>query len=313
VSAAQYAASVAGHAVNGVNPIPQCIAGQCSQLTGGNTALKPEQGETYTVGINFQPSALPKFTSSVDYYHINVRDVIGQLPYTQLFTQCANTGDPAFCNGIVRNSVTGGLTGNTIAGGGYIVQTNLNLGSELVSGIDVQFGYQLDLPPGLGNVRFDMNGTYVQHILSTPVPGGGSYECAGLFGATCQTVNPRWHHIFRTTWSTPWDISASATWRFLGSVRQDGDTGNPLLANTSAGYTYDAYNAQIGSYSYLDLEVTWHPTKILTLRVGANNVLDKDPPLLVSSTGLIASGAANTSDAYDIFGRQLFASFTAKF
>jgi hypothetical protein len=52
VSAAPYAASVAGHAVNGVNPIPQCVAGQCSQLTGGNTALKPEQGETYTVGIN---------------------------------------------------------------------------------------------------------------------------------------------------------------------------------------------------------------------------------------------------------------------
>src|SRR6202035_1502739 len=59
VSAAQYAASVAGHAVNGVNPIPQCIAGQCAQLQGGNTALKPEQGETYTVGINFQPSFLP--------------------------------------------------------------------------------------------------------------------------------------------------------------------------------------------------------------------------------------------------------------
>ena len=40
VSAAQYAASVAGHAVNGVNPIPQCVAGQCSQLQGGNTGAK---------------------------------------------------------------------------------------------------------------------------------------------------------------------------------------------------------------------------------------------------------------------------------
>jgi len=47
--------------------------------------------------------------------------------------------------------------------------------------------------------------------------------------------------------------------------------------------------------------------------VGANNILDKDPPLLVTQTGLVAGGAANTSDAYDIFGRQLFAAFTAKF
>ena len=76
---------------------------------------------------------------------------------------------------------------------------------------------------------------------------------------------------------------------------------------------YDEYNARIGSYSWMDLEATWHPNKILTLRAGANNVLDKDPPLLVAQTGIIAGGAANTSDAYDMFGRQLFVAFTAKF
>jgi outer membrane receptor protein involved in Fe transport len=61
------------------------------------------------------------------------------------------------------------------------------------------------------------------------------------------------------------------------------------------------------------MEVTWQPTKILTVRAGANNVLDKAPPLLVTQTGLIAGGSANTSDAYDIFGRQLFVAVTAKF
>jgi len=148
-------------------------------------------------------------------------------------------------------------------------------------------------------------------MTTTVIPGGPSYDCAGLFGATCQTTNPRWHHIFRTTWNTPWDVSAALTWRYIGGVSQDADTGNPLLANPN--YKYDAYNAQISSQSYLDMEVTWHPTKILTVRAGANNILDKDPPLLVTQTGLVAGGAANTSDAYDIFGRQLFVAFTAKF
>jgi outer membrane receptor for ferrienterochelin and colicin len=132
-----------------------------------------------------------------------------------------------------------------------------------------------------------------------------------LFGATCQTVNPRWHHIFRTTWNTPWDVSGTLTWRYIGGVHQDANTGNPLLKNSN--YDYDAYNASIPSYSYLDMEVTWQPTKILTVRAGANNVLDKAPPLLVTQTGLIAGGSANTSDAYDIFGRQLFVAVTAKF
>jgi iron complex outermembrane recepter protein len=187
----------------------------------------------------------------------------------------------------------------------------VNLGSALASGIDLQFAYLQDLPAGFGNLQFDLNGSWLQHMSTTVIPGGPSYDCAGLFGATCQTVNPRWHHIFRTTWNTPWNVSAALTWRYIGGVSQDADTGNPLLANPN--YNYDAYNAEIGSQSYLDMEVTWHPTKILTVRAGANNILDKDPPLLVTQTGLVQGGAANTSDAYDIFGRQLFVAFTARF
>ena len=311
VSAAQYAASVAGAAVNGVNPIPQCVAGQCSQLTGGNPELKPEQAETYTVGINFQPRFLPKFTGSIDYYHIAVRDTVGTLPASTILTDCANTGSPIYCSQIVRSPQTGGLQGANLATGGYITQTNVNIGAVLVSGIDLQLGYVQDLPSGFGNLQFEANGNWLQHQISTPLPGAGSYDCAGLFGFTCQTVNPRWHHIFRTTWNTAWDVSASATWRYIGGVKQDADTGNPLLANPN--YYYDAYNPKIPSYSYLDLEAAWHPTKILTIRAGVNNLLDKDPPLLVAQTGNVQGGGANTADGYDVLGRQLFVAFTAKF
>ena len=311
VSAAQYAASVAGAAVNGVNPIPQCQSGQCSQLQGGNTQLKPEQGETYTVGINFQPRAVPNLTGSLDYFHIAIRDEVGVLPASSILTNCANTGDPAYCNAVVRSPQTGGLQGANVATGGYLIQTNLNLGAVLTSGIDMQLAYKQDLPPAFGSLHFDMNGAWLQHQIATPVPGGPGYDCVGLFGFTCQTVNPRWHHILRTTWNTPWDVSASLTWRYISAVNQDANSGNPLQANPN--YKFDAYNAHIGSYSYMDLEATWHPTKILTVRAGANNLLDKDPPLLVSQAGLVAGGVANTADAYDIFGRQLFVSFTAKF
>jgi outer membrane receptor protein involved in Fe transport len=311
VSAAQYAASVAGHAVNGVNPIPQCIAGQCSQLQGGNTALKPEQGETYTIGINFQPSFLPRFTASLDYWHISIKDEVNVLPASGIISTCANAGDPVYCSAVVRAPATGGLQGANVATGGYIVQTNVNLGSVRTSGIDLQMAYTQALPTGFGDLHFDMNGSWLQHSVTTPVPGGPSYDCAGLFGFTCQTVNPRWHHILRTTWNTPWDVSASITWRYISSVEQDANTGNPLLANPN--YDYDEYNAHIGSFSYVDLEANWRINKIVTVRAGANNVLDKDPPLLVSQAGIIAGGNANTSDAYDMFGRQLFVSFTAKF
>jgi iron complex outermembrane recepter protein len=117
VTAAQYAASVAGHAVNGVNPIPQCVAGQCSQLTGGNTALKPEQGETYTVGINFSPSYLPKFTASIDYFHIAISNEVNVVPFSNILSGCANTGNPVLCSAVVRSPANGGLQGSSLATG----------------------------------------------------------------------------------------------------------------------------------------------------------------------------------------------------
>lgn len=47
------------------------------------------------------------------------------------------------------------------------------------------------------------------------------------------------------------------------------------------------------------------------MRAGANNVLDKDPPLV--SSFIVSGGQANTYDIYDLFGRQLFIAFSAKF
>jgi len=291
--------------------IPQASAGQVSQLQGGNPHLKPEQAETYTVGVNFAPRQIPNFTGSLDYFHIAVKDTVTTLPAAVILADCANTGNPTYCTQIFRQPNTGSLTGATIAGGGYFVQTDVNIGAVLESGIDLQLNYRLDLPPGFGSVTSTLNGSYLQHVDSTPYVGAHTYDCAGLFGFTCQTVNPRWHHILRTTWQTPWSVSASATWRFIGGVSQDNNSGDPTLHFTNGNGAYDFFNAKIGSFSYLDLEATWQVNKILQIRAGANNVRDTDPPIIAN--GLVAGGAANTYDTYDQFGRQLFVAFTARF
>jgi iron complex outermembrane receptor protein len=290
--------------------IPQGTANQLSQQTSGNPALKPEQADTYTLGVNFAPSQLPHLTGSLDYYHINIKDEVGVIPYLVVVSNCANTGDPTYCSQIVRSPSTGSLTGNSNASGGYVIQQLYNLGSAINSGIDAQLGYKLDLPPGFGAVSFALNGSYLLRSETQPLPGAHTYDCAGLFGATCQTINPRWHHIFRTTWDTPWNVSASLTWRYIGAVSEDNNSSDPTLHFSYWG-AYDYYNATIPSVSYLDLEATWNINTKVQVRAGANNVLDKDPPLIDS--GLVAGGAANTYSTYDMFGRQLFVAFTAKF
>jgi iron complex outermembrane receptor protein len=290
--------------------IPQGTAAQLSEETSGNPNLKPEQADTYTLGVNFAPSQIPHLNGSIDYYHIQIKDEIGVIPYLLVLSNCADTGNPMYCSQIVRQPKTGSLNGNTVAGGGYVIQENYNLGKALNSGVDVQLNYKLDMPPGFGDLVFGLNGTYLLHNETTPLPGSPTYDCAGLFGFTCQTVNPRWRHLLRTTWETAWHVSASLTWRYIGAVSEDNDSSDPTL-HFSTFNGYDYVNARIPAFNYLDLEATWNVNGIVQIRAGANNLLDKDPPLV--NTDIVAGGAANTYSTYELFGRQLFLAFTAKF
>jgi iron complex outermembrane recepter protein len=297
------------------NKIPQGTAGQLSELAGGNKNLKPEQAETYTVGVNFSPSEIPGLNGSVDYYHIAISGEVDTIAPSVILSNCADTANPFYCSQVVRSPVTGGLTGADIASGGYIVQTDVNIGAALASGIDAQLGYRYPLER-LGDLEFELNGTYEQHNETTPQPGAHTYDCAGYFGFTCQTINPRWHHIARLTWVMPWEVSASLTWRFIGPVSQDNNSPDPTLHfstsnNVTGTVGYDFFNARIPAYNYFDVEASWHITRVVSVRAGINNVLDKDPPVIDSL--IVAGGQANTYDIYDLFGRQLFVAVSAKF
>ena len=65
-----------------------------------------------------------------------------------VLSNCAATGNPVYCSQIVRQPTTGSLNGNSVAGGGYVIQENYNLGTALNSGIDVQLNYKLDPASG---------------------------------------------------------------------------------------------------------------------------------------------------------------------
>jgi len=292
--------------------IPQCVAGQCGQVIGGNPDLKPEQADTYSVGLTLTPTSLPSFTASIDYWHIAFFDLIGVYPGATLFQSCLTTANPTFCSQIVRNKVTGALTGATVAGGGYILQTNYNLGSSVESGIDVQANYRLALG-AFGSLTAALNGTYLQHSITTPYPGALSFDCAGLFGPDCNTnsINPRWRHTLRVSWQTPWDkLLVSANWRFIGKTSLDNNSNQPALMFSEFG-EYDYVDARIPNYSYFDLAATLEVWRNIEFRAGVNNVLDKSPPVI--SSELTGSGSPNTYPTYDELGRNLFIAFTAKF
>jgi iron complex outermembrane receptor protein len=316
VTAAQYGDGI--HA----NNITQCVSNQCGQVIEGNSQLVPEVAKTWSLGLTFTPVELPGFNASVDYYHIRLENQIGNYPFAVIFNGCLVDNNPLYCSQITRTA-QGALTGATVAGGGYILQKDYNLGVSVVSGLDAQVNYRYTLPAGWGSLSTALNGAYLLHDTVTPYPGSASYDCAGLFGTSCQngSVNPHWRHTLRLSWETPWHVLASLQWRFIGPTSFDNNSTNPLLqgreslaALTNASFPYfDQFNARIPGYNYLDLTAIWHAMHNLEVRAGVQNLLDKDPPLIPSADISGFAGPANSWGAYDYLGRQLFLAFTAKF
>jgi len=294
VTAAEY-----GHIV-------QCPAGQCGALLGGNPNLQPEQADTTSFGVTLQPERTPGWSASIDYYHINLKQEVGQPPPVTYLNSCLTTGQPVYCSTIVRTP-SGELFGATVAGGGYVIGTNQNIAGAVVSGVDVISNYRLALGGNKGTWQLTFNGTYLKESTTTSFPGATTYDCAGLYGLTCQTVSPKWRHTLRVSWVSTWGWLASVQWRYLGQVALDTNDPNPALNNGA----YDAFDAHMPSVSYIDLSGIWDVGRALTLRAGVNNLLDKDPPIV--SNVVTGTGQPNSFPTYDLLGRVIFANFTLKF
>jgi iron complex outermembrane receptor protein len=304
VSAAQY-----GHiAANSAN--------QYNGQTGGNVNLQPEKSDTITYGAVFTPRFIPGFNLSVDYFNIKVNNVIGTAGADLIITQCVQTGDPFYCGKINRAPGSGSLWLGT---NGYITDTDFNLGSQSTSGIDFAANYRLPLAhfgwDKYGRVDVSFDGTLLDTFTTQTLPGGGSYDCVGRYGTVCDVATggapaPKFRSKSRLTWETPWaNLTTSVAWRHIDSVTVDSASTNSFLAGT-----VNPADAKLPSFDYFDLTASIRVKDNYTFRLGVNNVMDLEPPLV--GTGHLAQvfGNGNTyPEVYDALGRYVFMGISAQF
>jgi outer membrane receptor protein involved in Fe transport len=272
-------------------------------IRGGNEDLEAEAATTRAVGIVLQPQLLPRFNASVDWWGIKLKSAISRIGAQAIVDNCIASGDPIFCDRIHRDS-----NGSLWLGSGYVDNRQANLGSLKVSGIDGSFDYSW--PSGrLGSASFEFRGSYV---LKWIVDNGGLsmvYDCAGLFGTPCG-MQPRWKHTARAIWNLSRAISLSLQWRRVGGAKLAAL--NPkfnLTDQVSPGHS------KLKAQDYFDIATVLRPRKALELRLGVNNVLDRQPPLIVSNTAA-GDGPYNANtypEWYDPLGRYVFASVTVAF
>lgn len=260
---------------------------------GGDPQLGPERADTYSAGIVVTPTGLRDLTVSVDWFNITINDTITAPPPQTVLDLCATTGSSLYCSLVHRAPGTGSLW---LSNAGYITGTLLNTGAQKQDGFDLKGTYLLPLG-GFGRLGFNFAGTYVYTQSIAVVSGAPAQNCQGSFGVTCGQPTPKWRNTLTSNWSTPWKFDVTMAWRFLSGVNSDQpDT--------------PAFSEHISSESYFDLSAAYHIAPGCVLRLGVNNLFDKDPPL-VAGANLGNGGTYNTfPSTYDSFGRTLFAKFS---
>ncbi len=308
-SASQAQCVLLGVPANRYGTVATNPAGQYNTLGGGNPNLSPEVANTWTAGAVITPRKfLPGFTATFDYYDIKINGTIGSYGSSDIQNVCANTGNPTMCGFIHRDQFFTTWLQTT----GYIQTLNLNVGALQSRGLDVTASYTRPMPGDLGAFSVNLIGTYL--LKSYVDTGLFSYDCVGLFGNICGVPTPKWRHLTRFSWETPWKVTISAGWRFIGPVMEDSGSSQINLANPTRFARLEANGnmaANIPSFSWLDFGVQWKITKNITFIGGVNNVLDKEPPLGIgSSPNDYGAGFYNT---YDSLGRYIHTGFQFTF
>ena len=303
------AASQAQCALTGVTPAQYGHVVKVSSTVGynatigGNEDLQPETALTRTIGVVLEPRLLRGFNATIDWWDIRLKGAISKIGAQAIVDSCIASRDPVFCDRIHRDP-----NGSLALGNGYVDNRQANLGGNRIRGIDVGASYSVPLGRA-GSASFDFRGSYV---LKWIVDNGGlstPYDCAGLFGEPCG-MQPRWKHTARATWDAPHGMSLSLQWRHIGGAKLAGL--DPKFGLTDEVSPADT---KLRAQNYLDVTTAFRIHKGLELRLGANNVLDRQPPLVVGNTAA-GGGLFNHNtypEWYDVLGRYLFASVVVGF
>ena len=274
-----------------------------NSIIGGNERLQPETATTRSAGMILEPRFLPGFSSTIDWWDIKLKGAIAKIGAQTIVDTCIATGDPAFCSRVHRDP-----SGSLWLGNGHVDDRQANIGGFHVRGIDLGANYRAPLGR-MGSAELEFRGSYV---LKWIVDNGGlsrPYDCAGLFGEPCD-IHPRWKHTLRGTWNPSHAFSLSVQWRHIGGVRLAALDPKFGLTNSVS-----SANTELRAQGYFDAATAFRVGKRLELRLGANNILDRQPPLVVRNTAA-AAGLVNGNsypELYDALGRYVFASVTVNF
>jgi outer membrane receptor protein involved in Fe transport len=267
-------------------------AGQFNGITGGNPNLTPETADSFTAGfVVSSPSdagLFERLSFSVDYWSVDVEEVIAAVGAVTIVQRCFNRDDAnptydinnTWCEQFNRDANNGGVI--------ELEQLSRNQSFINTSGVDLTTNWGFGL--GAGSLDFQLVATWIEKFETQTTPDDPVNDFVGSIGSVTATATPKWKGTLMTSYSLD-NLQAQLAVRYIDSmIHANVVTGSSPVSNTGVPETW-----------YLDLSGRYDLTDSVTLRLGVNNLLDQEPRLYTPNV------QANTDPStYDVLGRRYF-------
>ncbi len=246
---------------------PADPARQLKIVTIGNPTLAPEETDTYYVGFVFEPGKkllnglLDGFTFSADYFKFDGTNVIANFGGQTILNN--ELLSPVFGSRVIRATptpadVVAGLPGALL----FVNDSFQNVSTQTYEGFDFSAGYQWTIKD-LGRFAVNADLTYTKSI------DFGGVEFIDSF------TYPRFRANARVRWSKG-DWAASVYANYIAGYDDSAFASTGLGGNGLLNRVQDQiiYNPQVSYRGFQKYVIT----------VGANNVLDTEPPRSYASS-----------------------------
>lgn len=271
---------------------------QIQGFVGGNRDLKEETADSWTLGAVYRPKfdhpLLSRVSASVDYYSIEIKDVIGSITAANQLQGCFNaTGltnatydvNNGYCQLFQRDAATGSII-NSLG----LLQ---NLATMKTSGVDLQVDWGFDLVdaglPDVGSLNLNFVVGWLETWERQDAAGGPFNVRTGTIDSTNGFTFPEWKFLTSVNYKFG-DYGLGVRWRRVGEMQ-----------------IYNTAN-KLDAIDYFDLMGTWTVNERVSLRAGVNNLTDQAPRTW--TPGIQANTDPST---YDTLGRRYFVGLTSRF
>ncbi len=246
-------------------------------VNSGNPFLKPEESNSFTFSTVLQPRFLPNFSLVLDYYEIEISNVIAAVGALAVATNCVSgpSLNQAACDTIFRRDnapgrsfYVGAPVGDPIGG---FIQGSVNYAKRTTRGLDFTANYHLDTEEAFGHnwgtFRYRLAGSWLieqQDFTNIANPAAFTESASTVFF-------PR----VRMTQTLAWNPTERLTIQWIADFQTSQNIIFPrdFIANSDS---RPLEYISTGNFIRNDISVQYGVTDDLTLRAGVTNVLDAE-------------------------------------